>query len=156
MTEKQYYTKEALEKLKAELDELKKKKRREVAERIRDAKSFGDLSENAEYTDAKEAQAFIEGRIAKLEHILENAEIVDESKGSASGEIQVGRKVLIVDGKGQEKEYSLVSANEVNSLEGKISTSSPIGKALLGKKVGDQVEVDVPAGKMKLKIKKVE
>ncbi|MFC1652072.1 transcription elongation factor GreA [Patescibacteria group bacterium] len=154
MAEGQYYTKEALEKLKIELNELKKKKRREVAERIRDAKSFGDLSENAEYSDAKEAQAFVEGRIDELEHTLENAKVVKE--GETNGKVQVGRKVLVVDDKGQEKEYFLVSANEVNSLESKISTSSPIGQALLGKKAGDQIEADIPAGKMKLTIKKVE
>ena len=156
MTEEQYYTEEALAKIKAELDELKKKKRREIAERIRDAKSFGDLSENAEYTDAKEAQAFIEGRIAELEHVLERAKIVKEDGGGTSGEVRVGSKVLTLDDKGKEKKYALVSANEVDSLKGKISTSSPIGKALLGKKAGDQVEVEVPAGKMKLTIKKVE
>ena len=156
MVEGQYYTKEALAKLKAELDELKSKKRREVAERIRDAKSFGDLSENAEYTDAKEAQAFIEGRIAEIEHVLENANVIEDKKSRAKGEVQVGCKVLVVDNKGQEKEYSLVSANEVNSLENKISMSSPVGKALLGKKAGEQVEIKVPAGKMKLTIKKVE
>ena len=156
MAEGQYYTKEALAKIQAELDELKKKKRREIAERIRDAKSFGDLSENAEYTDAKEAQAFIEGRIAELEHILESAKIVKKGKGGTSGTVQVGNKVLTLDDKGREKEYALVSANEVNSLEGKISTNSPIGKALLDKKAGDQVAVEVPAGRMKLTIKRVE
>jgi len=156
MAEGQYYTKKALTKLKAELDELKSKKRREVAERIRDAKSFGDLSENAEYTDAREAQAFVEGRIAELEHILENAKVVKEDKDGVKETVRVGCKALVVDDKGQEKEYSLVSANEVNSLENKISMSSPVGKALLGKKAGDQVAVEVPAGKMKLRIKRVE
>ncbi len=156
MSDKQRYTKTAIAKLTEELKGLTGKKRKEVAERIREAKSFGDLSENSEYKDAREAQAFVEGRIEEIENILENAEIIEDHSSRSSGIIDVGSVVTVVDNKGVTKEYSIVSANEVDSLNNKISTSSPIGSALMGRKVEDETEVTVPAGKMKFKIKKVE
>ena len=155
MQKKQYYTKSALEKIKTELAGLKSVKRKEVAERIREAKAFGDLSENAEYADAKEAQAFVEGRIEELEEILENAEIVDD-KCKQGGAVGVNCKVTVSDSKGGQREYTLVSANEVDPLTGKISSNSPIGKALMGKKVGDRVAVEVPSGKLDLQVQKIE
>ncbi len=155
MEQKQYYTKSALAKLQTELDELKSTKRKEVSERIREAKAFGDLSENAEYADAKEAQAFVEGRIQEIEAILESAEVIEDNCKQGDG-IGVNCRVTVTTSKGDQRIYTMVSANEVDPLEGKISANSPIGKAILGHKVGDKVTVEVPSGRLDLQIKSIE
>ncbi len=139
-----FITKEGYDKLKKELDELKNVRRKEVAERIEIAKDMGDLSENAEYHEAKDEQGFIEGRIAELEVMLPNAVIIEHNQDGCVG---VGNTVR-VSANGKEKEYTIVGASEADPLAGRISNESPLGKAFLGKCKGDTVEVSVPSGKM--------
>lgn len=143
-----YITREGLEKIKNELHELKNVKRREVIERIRNAKELGDLSENAEYAEAKDEQGFIEGKILELENFINKATIIDEK--IASGDIvTVGSTVVIqCEGENEKKEYTIVGSNEANPSEGKISNESPFGRAFLGKKISDSVEILVPKGKV--------
>jgi len=148
-----YVTKEGLAKLKAELAELNDVKRPEVARRIKEAREMGDISENSEYDAAKQEQSYIEGRISELEEFLKNAEISkDNGKRDIIG---VGAMVKIrVDS--QEIEYHIVGAPEANPLEKKISHESPLGAALVGKKVGDKIEVDAPVGKLTYTILKID
>lgn len=149
---KQLYTPEGYKALVDELNYLKNTKRQEVKEDIAVARSFGDLSENAEYDEARNEQAKVEARITELEEMIENAEVVDESAIDLES-VHLGSLVKVRDmGKKTEREYSIVGSNEVNPLEGKISDQSPIGKALLGMKKGDTVNVEVPVGEIKLKI----
>jgi len=143
MTDENYLTLEGLEKLKKELSDLKNIKRKEIASRIEQAKEFGDLSENAEYNSAKEDQAFTEGRIAELEHILKNATIIEET--SSNGIVRVGSKIKIKDD-GHVKEYKIVGSEEADPTQGLISNESPIGRAFLGRKLGEIVEIEVPKG----------
>jgi transcription elongation factor GreA len=138
-----YLTKEGLEKLKNELDELKTVRRKEVAARIEIAKDMGDLSENAEYNEAKEEQGFIEGRIAELEALVPNAIIIERA---GTGTVGIGSTVR-VEANGKEKEYTIVGASEADPVKGKISNESPLGVQFLGKSAGDSVEVKVPSGK---------
>ncbi len=148
-----YVTKEGLEKLKAELAELNDVKRPEVARRIKDAREMGDISENSEYDAARQEQSYIEGRIAELEEFIKNAQISEE--GAQKDIIGVGAKVKIkVDS--EEVEYHIVGAPEANPLEKKISHESPLGSALVGKKVGDKIEVDAPMGKLLYTILKID
>lgn len=152
---KNYLSKEGYEKLEAELRDLKTRGRREIAEEISEARSKGDLSENAEYDAAKEAQGMLEKRISELEDSLARAGIMDESRIDASKAFLLS-KVTIYNYKfKKEVTYTLVNKEEADFKEGKISIDSPIGKALLGKEVGDVIEVDVPAGTMKLEIKNI-
>ena len=138
-------------KLEEELHHLSTIKRREIADRIEKAKELGDLSENAEYADAKEAQAFNEGRISEITALLKNLTVV---KNASRNEVGMGSKVVVtVDG--QEKEYTIVSFNEADPLSGKISNESPMGVALLGKKVGETVVVHSPKGQNTYKISKI-
>ncbi len=140
-----YITKDGLEKLKAELKELKEVKIPEVAKRIQTARDNGDISENAEYEGAKEEQARVEGKIAELEEIIKNAKISDNN--NSKGEIAVGSKVKVhIDG--DEEEFHIVGALEADPTNNKISHESPIGSALLGKKIGEKVEVEAPIGKV--------
>jgi transcription elongation factor GreA len=149
-------TAEGLENLEHELNELKTTKRKEVVERIKVARGFGDLSENSEYDSAREEQAFIEGRIQKLENMVQHAEIIDESE-FAEGEITLGRTVLFKElPDGLEEEYTIVGAAEADPFEGKISNESPIAKALIGKAEGDQVTIDTPGGDMNVEILSVQ
>jgi len=148
-----YLTEQGLEKLKKELHNLINVKRVEVAERIQEAKELGDLSENAEYADAKDEQAFIEGRILELQSIIKNASIINcDGNG---GVIQVGSSLKVEDEKGEQKEYQIVGSQEADPVAGKISNQSPIGRAFLGKKKGDLVEFEAPKGIIKYKIKSV-
>jgi len=142
-----------LERLKQELQELKTVKRRELADRIEAAKALGDLSENAEYHEAKDALGFVEGRIHEIQDILKNVAVIEEETG-AVGIIRIGSTVII-EVNGKEKTYSIVGSNEANPLQGLISNESPIGSALLGKKENDTAEVEAPAGRIIYKIKKV-
>jgi len=139
-----YVTKEGLAKLKKELDELRNVRRKEIALRIEIAKDMGDLSENAEYHEAKDEQGFIEGRIAELEMILPNVVIIEPTD---NGCVNVGSTVR-VSVKGKEKEYTIVGANEADPVSGRISNESPLGISFIGKCPGDTVEVVVPSGIM--------
>ncbi len=147
-----YLTKEGLGKLKEELEDLITNKRKEVALKIKEAKEFGDLSENSEYEEAKNEQAFIEGRIAEIQHIFKNSVLISGRAGHSK--VSVGSKVT-VEVEGELSEFIIVGSQEANPLEGKISNESPIGQALLNKKVGEQIEIEVPAGKLTYKIKKI-
>jgi len=144
-------TAEGLRKLEAELDELKTVHRKEVNDRIRQAKEFGDISENAEYEDAKQEQAFIEGRIMKLEAMIRNAKLIDEAAGS--DEVHLGSIVKVKNlTRGTEHEYTIVGSAESDPLNSKISNDSPIGAALLGGKPGGTVTAQAPSGEVELKI----
>lgn len=152
--EQTYITKQGLEKLKSELDNLVKVKRKEVIVKIEQAKEFGDLSENAEYHAARDEQAFIEGRIAELNSVLKNITIIEETK--SCGLVLVGSKIRITDETGKVvKEYKIVGSEEANPLQGLISNESPIGRAFLGKKAGDVVEIQTPRGNLKYKIMEI-
>lgn len=145
-------TLEGLAKLENELENLKTVRRREVAERIKQAIEFGDISENSEYEDAKNEQAFIEGRILTVEKMLRTAKIVDNS-AIDSNQIHIGAKVTLKDMEyGDEFDYTIVGSAEADPMNNKISFESPVGKAILGKTEGEEVEVDVPAGKLKYQI----
>jgi transcription elongation factor GreA len=152
MSDNQYFTKEGIEKLKAELNVLKTEGRRKIAEAISEAREKGDLRENAEYDAAKHAQGLHEAEISKLENILANARIVDESLLDFSKALIMATVRLRNLTTKAEMKYKLVSASEANFKEGKISVDSPVGNGLLGKSVGDVVEIKVPAGKMNLEI----
>ena len=146
-------TAEGLKQLEEELDLLKGEKRKEIAEKIKVARSYGDLSENSEYDDAKNEQAILEARIATIEATLKVAVIIDENELGADQSVHVGSLVKVENiSMGREFEYRIIGSNESNPKENKISDESPVGKALLGKKVGDVVEVEVPAGLMTFKI----
>lgn len=146
-----YLTKEGLAELKAELNDLKGNKRKEVAIALKEAKEFGDLSENTDWDDAKSRQVFIEGRIAELEGILKHAKVIEKPSKHMVG---VG-SVVEVQLEEDEHTFQIVGSAEADPEEGKISDESPIGKALIGKKVGEHAEVDIPAGTITYKIKKI-
>lgn len=148
----QYVTPEGLQKMKERLHFMKSKERPRISQAIADARAQGDLSENAEYDAAKEAQGLLEARIAQLEGAISNARIVDDSKIDAS-KARILSNVRVENVKtGMKQTYQLVSQQEANLRQGKISVSSPIGKGLLGKAVGDVAEIKVPAGKVQLKV----
>ncbi len=153
MIEKVYpMTLEGKQKLEEELEDLKINKRKEIVERIKIARSYGDLSENSEYESAKDEQAFVEGRISSLEKMIRFAEIIDD-KNVEADIVSLGRTVTFVELPDEEEEsYSIVGSAEANPLQGKISNDSPIAKALLGKRVGDEVSIATPGGDMKVKI----
>ena len=156
MEKKNLMTYAGLKKLEDELHELKVVRRKEVAEKIKEAREQGDLSENAEYDAAKDEQRDIEARIEELEAILKNAEVVVEDEADTE-KINVGCKVLVYDEEFEEEvEFKIVGSTEANSLQGKISIESPLGKALIGAKVGDEISVEAPAGMMNYKILKIE
>jgi transcription elongation factor GreA len=144
-------TQEGKDKLEQELEYLKTVKRKEVVERIKIARSFGDLSENSEYDSAKEEQAFVEGRITTLENMIRNAKIIEGEADTSS--VSLGRTVTFTElPDGEEETYTIVGSAEADPFEGKISNDSPIAKSLLGKKVGDEVTVQTPGGEMLVKI----
>lgn len=156
MSEERYLTEEGAAKLRRELTELKTVKRPELAARLKEAISQGDLSENADYHDAKEQQAFLEGRINELEELLRNAKVIPENAALARGNVVViGAEVTVQEGSDAPERFIIVGAAEANPKEGKISNESPLGRALMGRKVGDKVTVDAPAGKLVFKIKKI-
>ena len=149
-------TRKGEEQLKNELNELRSVRRREVAEKIKVALSFGDLSENSEYDEAKNEQAKLYGRIAEVENVLAHAVIIDETEDS-EGKIGLGCTIKVEDMEtGDEEIYAIVGSQEANPMECRISDDSPFGKALLGRKVGDIVEVDAPIGVLKYKILTIE
>jgi transcription elongation factor GreA len=140
------------EKLEQELENLKTVVRKEVVERIKIARSFGDLSENSEYDAAKDEQAFVEGRITTIENMIRNARIISEDELSKDS-VSLGSSVTFVElPEGDEETYTIVGSAEADPFEGKISNDSPIAKSLLGRKVGDQVTVQTPGGEMNVKI----
>jgi transcription elongation factor GreA len=147
-----YYTREGLEKLKAELSELKGKGRAEIARQIAEARDKGDLSENAEYDAAKDAQGHLEAKIAQLEDLVSNARLLDETNIDTS-KVSILSKVTIKNKKnGASFTYTLVSEEEQDLKAGKLSTQSPIGKGLLGKKKGDSAMIKTPAGEIEFQI----
>ncbi len=150
-----YFTKEGLDKLKNELDYLKKTRQKEVAEDINKAASYGDLSENAAYHSAKEELAFMRGRITELENIIKKAKVADETIKSKTGEVVIG-SVVNVECNGEKEKVSVVSLDEADPMNSKISYQSPLGKILCGKCAGEEVEIETPRGKVKYKILAVE
>lgn len=153
---KNYLSKEGYEKLDKELRDLKTRGRKEIAEEIAEARSKGDLSENAEYDAAKEAQGHLEKRIAELENTLATASIIDDREIDSSKAYVLSTVTILNKKADKEMKYTLVSKDEADFKQGKISVDSPIGKAILGKEVGDEVKVKVPAGTLELKILKIE
>jgi transcription elongation factor GreA len=152
MSEEIQLTKEGYEKIVQELEGLVTVRRKEVAERIKEAISYGDISENSEYDSAKNEQAELEDRIHKLENMIRKAKIIDDSEISED-RVNVGLKVKVKEKKsGEETEYSMVGSTEADPFEGKISNESLVGAALMGKKKGDEVEITVPDGTFKYKI----
>ncbi len=152
---KQLYTETGYRALVEELDYLKNTRRAEVKEAIAVARSFGDLSENAEYDAARNEQAQVEARILELEDLIANAEVVDES-AIRHDSVNVGSTVKVFDIEYDEEiEYSIVGSNEANPLLGKISDQSPVGQALIGAKVGDEVTADAPGGQLRLRVLEV-
>ena len=152
MTKQIILTYEGLEKLEKELEYLKTTKRKEIAETIKQATAFGDLSENAEYDEAKNEQAHVEMRIIQIEGLLKNAKIIDDDDVDTTA-VSLGCKVKVSNlENNSEAEYTIVGSTEADPSEAKISDESPVGSALLGKQVGEVAEVEVPAGKMRFKI----
>ena len=146
MAKQTVITDEGLKKLEAELDELKTVKRKEVAEKIKVALGYGDLSENSEYDEAKNEQAIIEGRIAEIENQLKNVRVLDNTELGTEN-VHIGSTVTVREKGGDEAEtYRIVGSTEADPLGGRISDESPIGKALLGHRKGDEVEVETPGG----------
>ena len=148
-------TPEGLQKLKDELELLSTDKRREVAERIKEAREFGDITENAEYDDAKNEQAMLEARIALLEDKLRSATVIDASD-LGTDVVRVGSIVHVKDEGGKSTKYTIVGSAEASPAEMKLSNESPVGKALLGHKRGEQVTISTPKGERKLKITKID
>ena len=153
MSKKYLLTSEGLEKLNSELKHLINDKRKEVIERIREAAAHGDLSENADYAQAREEQSFIEGCIIEIEDIIKNAEIITQQ--AHGNTVTIGSTVNVKAGS-QNRKYTIVGSNEANPKENKISNESLVGKALLGKKVGENFKVSTPAGEMNYEIVSIE
>ena len=149
MPKKYLLTNEGLQKMETELSDLINKKRPDVMERIREAAAHGDLSENADYAQAREEQSFIEGRIQEIQDIKKNAEIITATNNHSV--VSIGSTVKIAVG-GQEKKYTIVGSNEANPKEGKISNESLVGRSLLGKKAGQKFKIQTPAGEMEYEV----
>lgn len=149
--EENFITEEGLERLKEELEYLETHRRKQVAARIKKALEQGDLSENAEYAEAKEEQAFVEGKILELKDVVKRAKVVKKKRGGKGAKVDVGSTVLVLNGK-EKKELTIVGSTEADPLKGKVSHESPIGKAFIGKQKGDSVEVITPGGKQTFKV----
>jgi transcription elongation factor GreA len=145
-----HITKKGLAKLEVELNNLISVRRPEVAEKIKNAREMGSTENNAEYDDAKNEQAFVEGRILVLENLVRNAIVIEAN--NVHGMVQIGATVLIQNQDGKIEQFTIVGSAEADPLDGKISEESPVGRALLGKKIGETVDVNTPAGKLKLQI----
>ena len=148
--DKRYLTAKGAARLRAELEELKGPKREELAKRLREAIEQGDLTENADYSQAKEDQGFLEGRIQELEAILRDAVIIEQT--SSNEKVEIGSTVRVVEDGREPETYQIVGVKEANPRQQKISYASPIGEALIGKSVGDTATAETPGGKIKLKI----
>ena len=153
MSDQSYLTAEGAAQLKVELEELKGPKRLELAQRLRSAIQMGDLSENADYHKAKEDQGFLEGRILELEHTLASAQEI--RKGRSKDQVRIGSTVVIQEDGSSQETYTIVGAAEANPKEGLISNESPLGRALLDKRAGEEVRVDAPAGVLTFRIIKI-
>lgn len=149
-----FLTREGRAKLEAELKTLREVRRPEIAERIRTAKEFSDADDNAEFDEAKNEQAFIEGRILTLEKMIANAVIIETNHDHDV--VRLGSKVIVADADGEKEEYTIVGTAEVDPRHGRISNESPVGRALLGRKKGDRVEVVVPAGVLQFEIVEID
>jgi len=154
MSEQTFLTREGLKKLEQELNFLRTVRRAQVAERLHNAQEDGELIENAEYEDAKNEQAFLEGKILSLEAMLSSAVIIEND--GPEGVVSLGSKVTIKETGGKPESYMLVGAAEANPKDGRISNESPLGKALLGRKVGDDVKVNTPSGTLSFRVVEVE
>ncbi|MFA7170357.1 MAG: transcription elongation factor GreA [Candidatus Paceibacterota bacterium] len=150
---KRILTKEGLEKLQQELDMLKTVERQKVAQRIQTSKELGDLSENAEYSEAKEQQALNESRVAEIEDIIKNSEVIDGSK-TGSGKVFVGSTITVNNGK-EDRVYTIVGSNEADPLIGKISNESPMAMSFMGRKIGEKVSVSTPKGEIEYEIREI-
>jgi transcription elongation factor GreA len=148
-------TADGLHKLETELEHLKHARRPEVAERIRQAKELASTQNNAEYDDAKNEQAFVEGRILTIEKLISDAVLVDEEAAHHASQVQIGSTVSVVGADKKEQDFTIVGAPEADPKDGKISHESPVGRALLGKKVGDAVEISVPKGVLRYTVAKI-
>lgn len=155
MPEPMYLTRQGLENLKAELEQLRTVRRHDVAERIHESRERGGTVDNAEYEEAKNELAFAEGRILTLDHIIANAVIIEEHRGKRRT-IEVGCTVTVVNQNSETLQYTITGTAEADPAKGKISNVSPIGRALLGKRVGQKPEVTVPSGKIRLEILAIE
>lgn len=152
MSKKVFLTQDGIKKLEGKLEYLKNIRRKEVADRIKAAIALGDLSENSEYDDAKNEQAFLEGEIITIEKTLRNAELIDESE-IVGDTVVLGAVVRVQDiGTGRETEYTIIGSDEADPFNGRISNESPVGQAVMGKRIGETVEVAVPRGAKMLKI----
>ena len=152
-----YLTKEGLEKLQQDLENMKTVRRKEVAERLKQAIGFGDLSENSEYDDAKNEQAFIEGEIQRMEEMLINVVVIEDGAKVDDGTVTIGSKVVIrFVGDDEEEEYKIVGIVEADPMNNRISNESPVGKAIIGHKAGDIVDIEVPTGIVQYEIVKVD
>lgn len=145
-------TKEGMAKLQEELDFLVTVRRPQIARRIQEAKELTSAQNNAEFDDAKNEQAFVEGRILTLERIIQNSTLIDEEEAHHSSRVRLGSTVTVATQNGQEEQYTIVGSAEANPAQGRISNESPVGRALLNKRVGDQVKANVPAGTLRLTI----
>lgn len=155
MAKETFITPEGLEKLKVELEQLSSEGRREIAERIKEARGWGDLSENAEYDSAKNDQALMESRIAQMEEKIRNAVLIEAAPDTET--VSIGSRVHIKDQSSEKSSsYTIVGSTEANPAEGKLSNESPVGRALLGKKKNEIVTVSLPKGSRKLKITKID
>lgn len=148
-----YISSQKLKELKKELEEHKTTLRQQIAERIQEAQTQGDVTENAEYAEAKEAQAFNEGRIIELENLINNAVVVFRKRKKDT--IQVGSQIVVKDKKNKKFEFTIIGSEDANPIEGKISNESPLGQAFLGQKQGDEIQVQTPKGKIKYKIVRI-
>lgn len=148
-------TAEGLAKLEKELDELKHVRRPLVAERIRQSKELTSTQNNVEFDDAKNDQAFVEGRILTIEQLIEDSEVIDEEKAHHATRVRVGATVSLASEEGKKQQFTIVGAPEADPKEGKISLESPVGRAVLGKRVGDEVKVKAPKGLMRFTITKI-
>ena len=155
MAEEKFLTEGGAVELRRELEELKSVKRPQLAVRLKEAISQGDLSENADYHDAKEQQAFLEGRIQYLETLLHSATVVSDNGKKNTTTVRVGSEVTVEESGEPPETFIIVGAAEANPREGKISHESPLGRALMGRKVGDKVKVEAPAGQLTFKIKTI-
>jgi transcription elongation factor GreA len=145
-------TKDGIERLEKELDHLRSVRRHEVAARIHEAKELASAQNNAEYEEAKNEQAFVEGRILTLERILQNATVIDEEAAHHASRVQIGSRVSVTAVDGKKTDYTIVGAAEAQPTQGMISNESPVGRALLGKRVGDEVQIQVPKGVLRLTV----
>jgi len=152
MSQLSYFTQEGLKKLQEELHQLKVHERSSISKQIAEARDKGDLSENAEYDAAKEAQGLLELKISKLEEVVSNARLIDESQLDASKALILSKVKIKNSATGAVMTYTLVAENEADLKKGKISVDSPIGKGLLGKKIGDKVDIKIPSGLVKFEV----